>query len=68
MARREIFKGILVKTEDYDSRIRDIKWSESLDEDEFALELSTYERYVDQINEILDILIDRPNVVSENRP
>ena len=68
MAIREKFNGILMKTEDYDSRITDIKWSESLNDDEFALELSTCERYVDQINEILTILTDRPNVVSENRP
>ena len=66
IARREKFKGILVEIKDYDSRIRDIKWSDSIDEDEFVLELSTCERYVDQINEILAILVDRPNVASEN--
>ena len=66
IAKREKFKGILVEIRDYDSRIRNIKWSDSINEDEFTLELSTYEIYIDQLNEILAILTDRPNVANES--
>ena len=55
-----------MEIKDYDSRIRDIKWADSINEEEFNLELSTCERYVDQINEILAFLTDRPNVTSDN--
>ena len=66
IAKREKFKGILTEIKEYDTQIRDIKWSTAINETEMDSEFAVCENYVDQIMEILALLANRPTLGSDN--